>query len=86
MADEANIVSGIVKTYKLTYEPAEMMHALFDKNSARNRWTMTSGFLKSFIDFFSPRTEKLDMYFDDEDDIMTFISFVDGKSLNSRNG
>lgn len=74
---------GVIKTYRLTYEPAEVMHALFDKNSANNRWTIQSNMLKEYIDYFGTRTEHLDIY--NEDDRVTFTSYtekiVNGKGM-----
>ena len=56
--------TGVVKTYKLTYESVEVMHALFDKSTATNHWTLSSTTLKEFIEHFGPKTEQLDMFVD----------------------
>lgn len=66
---------GVIKTYKLTYEPVEVMHALFDKNSAQNRWTISSSVLREFAEYFGAKTEQLDIYA--EDDRVTFTSFTE---------
>jgi cell cycle checkpoint control protein RAD9A len=58
---------GVIKTYRLTYEAAEVMHALFDRNVARNRWSMHAGAMKEYIDYFGARTEMLDIFAGDED-------------------
>ncbi|KAJ9645973.1 hypothetical protein H2199_003016 [Coniosporium tulheliwenetii] len=74
---------GVTKTYKLTYESVEVMHALFDKNMAQNRWKIQAGCLKEFIEYFGPKTEQLDIY--SEDGRVTFMSFTekitDGKNI-----
>jgi cell cycle checkpoint control protein RAD9A len=59
------------------------MHALFDKNTVTNRWSMRSPFLKEFADYFGPKAEQLDIYF--EDGKVTFLSFTD-KVISSKNG
>ncbi|KAF2398495.1 DNA repair protein Rad9 [Trichodelitschia bisporula] len=66
---------GVTKTYKLTYEPVAVVHALFDRNLATNRWVIQSSFLKEFADYFSPKAEQLDIYA--EDGKATFISFTE---------
>lgn len=74
---------GVTKTYRLTYESVEVMHALFDRSSASNKWTIKSGFLREFTDYFSPKAEQLDMY--SEDGKMTFLSFTE-KVVNAKAG
>ena len=80
-ASYSNQWLGIKKTYKLTYEAATVMHALFDKRAARSQWRASSRMLREYNDFFGPRTEQLDLY--SEDGRITFTSFtgkvVDGK-------
>lgn len=51
------------------------MHALFDKNLANNRWTMQSGLLREFTEFFAPKTEQLDIYA--EDGRVMFTSYTE---------
>jgi cell cycle checkpoint control protein RAD9A len=68
-------ISGVTKTYKLNYESIEVTHALFDKNTAPNRWSIHSGRLKNLIDHFGPRTEQLDIYADNGR--VTFTSFTE---------
>lgn len=53
---------GVIKTYKLTYEAVDVMHALFDRSVARNRWSMSSGAVKEYIEYFGTKTEMLDIY------------------------
>lgn len=67
--------SGVTKTYKLTYESVEIMHALFDKQSAQNRWSIHSSALKEAIEYFGPRTEQLDIYA--ENGRVTYTSFTE---------
>ena len=43
---------GVTKTYKLTYEAVDVMHALFDRNVAQNRWSMHSGAIREYIEYF----------------------------------
>ena len=38
------------------------MHAIFDKNSAKNHWSISGHVLKTFIEYFGAKTEQLDMY------------------------
>jgi cell cycle checkpoint control protein RAD9A len=74
---------GVTKTYKLTYESVEVMHALFDRNTANNRWSIKSALLKQFVEYFGQKAEQLDIYA--EEGKVTFISFTD-KVVNRRNG
>lgn len=53
---------GVIKTYKLTYEAVDVMHALFDRSVAKNRWSMHSGAVKEYIEYFGTKTEMLDIY------------------------
>lgn len=69
------MLSGVTKTYKLTYEPVEVMHALFDRQSANNHWTISSAALKETIEFFGPKTEQLDIYTDNGR--VTYTSFTE---------
>ncbi|EDU51507.1 DNA repair protein Rad9 [Pyrenophora tritici-repentis] len=57
---------GVIKTYKLTYEAVEVMHALFDRSIARNRWSMHSGAVKEYIEYFGTKTEMLDIFAGDD--------------------
>ena len=57
------------------------MHALFDKNTASNHWSIRSGFLRQFSEYFGPKAEQLDIYA--EDAKVTFLSFTD-KIVNSK--
>jgi cell cycle checkpoint control protein RAD9A len=72
-----------VKTYKLTYEAVDIMHALFDKQSAVNQWTINSSFLREHLDFFSPKVEQLDICY--EKDRITFLSYTN-KVVTAKKG
>ena len=76
----------MLKTYKLTYESVEVMHALFDKGAAANRWRISSKPLKEFIEHFGPRTEQLDIYQENGRAIFTSYTekIVDGKGMASQ--
>ncbi|KAI9845388.1 MAG: hypothetical protein M1838_001743 [Thelocarpon superellum] len=80
---QLNMPTGVIKTYKLTYESTEVMHALFDRETAANRWKVSSRMLKEFTEHFGPKTEQLDIY--SENGRVTFTSYtekiMDGKEL-----
>lgn len=56
--------AGVIKSYKLTYEPASIQHAVFDRSRATNQWTADPRFLRQIIEHFSLSAEQLDMYSD----------------------
>lgn len=62
------------------------MRALFDKTTARNRWSMDSSVLRSFTEYFGSNTEQLDIY--SEAGRVTFTSYtekiMDGKGAAHR--
>lgn len=58
-----------------------MMHALFNKGSAKNRWTISASVLRSFIEYFGPTTEQLDLY--SENGRATLTSYTE-KIMNGR--
>ena len=72
-----------MKTYKLTYEAADVMHALFDRSASVNKWAIRASFLKENLDYFSPKVEQLDIFHNDEK--MTFLSFTE-KVVTVKNG
>lgn len=74
---------GVTKTYKLTYESIEIMHALFNKNAAKNRWSISASVLRSFGEHFGPKTEQLDIYSENGRAIFTSYTekIMDGKGL-----
>ncbi|TGZ83892.1 Rad9-domain-containing protein [Ascodesmis nigricans] len=74
---------GVLKTYKLTYEDVDSMHAVFDRESADNNWTISSSLLKSYMEHFGPKAEQLDI--SSENGRAAFTSFteklIDGKEI-----
>ncbi|KAM3421792.1 DNA repair protein rad9 [Cercospora zeina] len=52
---------GMTKTYRLTYESVEVMHALFDKAAATQGFRVSSRILREYSEHFGPKTEQLDM-------------------------
>ncbi|GAB7339127.1 hypothetical protein MBLNU457_5799t2 [Dothideomycetes sp. NU457] len=74
---------GITKTYKLTYESVEIMHALFDRSAAPNGWKITSRILREYIEYFGPKTEQLDMLAKEGKAIFTSFTekVMDGKEI-----
>ncbi|KAF2712431.1 hypothetical protein K504DRAFT_426715 [Pleomassaria siparia CBS 279.74] len=68
---------GVIKTYKLTYEAVEVMHALFDRNVAKNRWSMHSSALKEYIEYFGTKTEMLDIFAGEGDGRAVFKSYTE---------
>ena len=51
----------MTKTYRLTYEPAEVMHALFDRTAATQGWRISARVLREYIEYFAAKTEQLDI-------------------------
>jgi cell cycle checkpoint control protein RAD9A len=51
----------MTKTYRLTYEAAEVMHALFDRTAATQGWRISSRVMREYIEYFGPKTEQLDI-------------------------
>lgn len=68
-------LQGILKIYRLTFESTAPMHAQFNKDSANNRWNISSKALREFVEHFGPGTEQLDIYF--EDGRVSFTSYTD---------
>lgn len=73
--------SGVIKTYKLTYESVEVMHALFNKSTAKNNWTIDATALRSFTEYFGANTEQLEI--SSEGGRTTFMSYTE-KVMNGR--
>jgi cell cycle checkpoint control protein RAD9A len=74
-------IQGVIKTYKLTYESVEVMHALFNKNAAKNTWTIGASTLRSFAEYFGANTEQLDI--STENGRATFTSYTE-KVMNGQ--
>ncbi|KAF2725058.1 Rad9-domain-containing protein [Polychaeton citri CBS 116435] len=74
---------GMTKTYRLTYESTEVMHALFDKVAATQGWRISARVLREYIEFFGPKTEQLDILA--QQDKIVFTSYTekiqDGKEV-----
>lgn len=73
--------SGVIKSYKLNYEPTTVSHAVFDRTVATNKWSIDPKFLKEITDHFSPSAEQLDIYSEGNKAIFTSFTtkVVDGK-------
>ncbi|KAE8351092.1 Rad9-domain-containing protein [Aspergillus coremiiformis] len=74
---------GVIRSYKLTYESTTVNHAVFDRTTATNQWTIEPKFLREITDHFSPSAEQLDIY--SESGKVIFTSFTtkitDGKEI-----
>ena len=66
---------GVTKTYRLTYEAAQVEHALFDPRKAKNSWSIRAIVLRSFSEYFGANTEQLDIFA--EDGRVVFTSYTD---------
>lgn len=58
-------LSGVLRTYKLTYEPADVQHALFGRSDSQNQWSVDSRFLREILEHFGRGAEHLDVYCED---------------------
>ncbi|KAJ5569730.1 uncharacterized protein N7459_009160 [Penicillium hispanicum] len=74
---------GVIKSYKLTYEPAAIQHAVFDRSRATNQWTADPRFLRQIIDHFSQSAEQLDMSSNSEKALFTSFTtkIMEGKEI-----
>ena len=72
---------GVVKTYRLYYEGGEVLHASFDQASSTNFWTVSSRTLRDMVEYFGPKTDQLDWFF--QDGKVTFTSYTE-KIQNGR--
>ncbi|KAK4494038.1 hypothetical protein PRZ48_015225 [Zasmidium cellare] len=74
---------GMTKTYRLTYESVEVMHALFDKTAATQGWRISSRVLREYIEYFGPKTEQLDLLAQDGKAVFTSFTqkIQDGKEV-----
>ncbi|KAF2799946.1 hypothetical protein K505DRAFT_293598 [Melanomma pulvis-pyrius CBS 109.77] len=75
---------GVIKTYKLTYEAVEVMHALFDRNVAKNRWSMHSSAVKEYVEYFGTKTEMLDIFSGEGDDAKAVFKSYTEKISNGK--
>lgn len=84
----ADLHAGMTKTYRLTYESVEVMHALFDKTAASQGWRISSRVLREYIEYFGPKTEQLDIVAQDGKAVFTSFTqkIQDGKGQFDLNG
>lgn len=73
----------MTKTYRLTYEAAEVMHALFDKTAATQGWRISARVMREYVEYFGPKTEQLDICASDGKAIFTSFTekIQDGKQV-----
>ncbi len=57
------------------------MHALFNKNAAKNTWKIDATTLRTFTEYFGANAEQLDIY--SENGRATFMSYTE-KVVNGR--
>ena len=55
---------GVVKTYKLTYEPTNVLRANFDNGASPNYWTTSARTLRNIVEYFGAKTDQLDWSFE----------------------
>lgn len=72
----------VVKTFKLTYEAVEVLRANFDPKTSPNHWTIQSRTLKDIVEYFGPKTEQLDWYY--EQGKVVFTSYTEKVSDGRR--
>ncbi|KAJ5655159.1 hypothetical protein N7507_007109 [Penicillium longicatenatum] len=74
---------GVIRSYKLTYEPAAIQHAMFDPSKTTNSWSADPRYLKQIVDHFSASAEQLDLYGDDEQAVFTSFTkrIADGDEI-----
>ncbi|EXJ81031.1 hypothetical protein A1O3_07319 [Capronia epimyces CBS 606.96] len=70
-----NCRQGVVKTYRLFYESAEILHAAFDRVGSTNYWSVSSRTLRDVVEYFGPKTDQLDWYF--QNGKVTFTSYTE---------
>ena len=56
--------NGIVKKYRLTYEPTTVLSPTFDGVNFPNHWTASARALRHIVEFFGTKTEHLDWSFE----------------------
>ncbi|KAJ5907537.1 Rad9/Ddc1 [Penicillium taxi] len=74
---------GVIKLYKLTYEPASIQHAVFDRSKATSQWIADPRFLRQIIEHFSLSAEQLDMFCNGEKAVFTSFTtkIMEGKEI-----
>lgn len=75
----------MTRTYRLNYESAEVMYALFDRAAASQGWRISARVMRDYIEYFGPKTEQLD--FLAQEGKVIFTSFTekiqDGKGQSA---
>lgn len=66
---------NVIKTYRLTYEAAEVLHATFDKQGSQNTWKISSRTMRDVVEYFGPKTEHVDWSL--HDDKVIFTSYTE---------
>jgi cell cycle checkpoint control protein RAD9A len=66
---------GVVKTYRLIYEPTNVLRATFDRINSPNHWTTAARTLRDIVEFFGANTDQLDWSF--EKGKVTFTSYAE---------
>ncbi|KAK9720777.1 hypothetical protein K7432_003933 [Basidiobolus ranarum] len=76
---------GIVKTYKLFYEPCEPLHALYSKADFRNRWVASPKVLAGWIFHFHHKLEEITL--ECEPNVIRMKSFTEEiQQITDENG
>ncbi|KAA8910607.1 putative DNA repair protein rad9 [Sphaerosporella brunnea] len=69
--------NGVLKTYQLTYEEVDVVAALFDRGSCRQRWRIAAALLKEYIEHFGPRAEQIEISSASRSGRAAFTSFTE---------
>ncbi|KAG4306004.1 hypothetical protein PORY_000914 [Pneumocystis oryctolagi] len=64
---------GILKTYNITYEQSQVMHALCNKSLCKNKWKINSRIFKEHLDHFSTRAEELTLMIQNDKLLLTKV-------------
>ncbi|KAF3909594.1 hypothetical protein AA313_de0206023 [Arthrobotrys entomopaga] len=74
---------GVMKTFRLQYEEADIMRATFRREWTVNKWTIRAGELKKWMEHFGPKTEHLQI--SPEEKTVNFTSYtekvIDGSQI-----
>lgn len=73
----------MTKTFRLTYESSEVMHALFDRTTASQGFRISSRVMREYVEYFHPKTEQLDFLAQDGKVVLTSFTdkVQDGKGM-----
>lgn len=71
-----NCVSSVIKTFKLNYDSADLLHATFDKKGSHNTWVMSAKTLNDTVNYFGPKAEHVDWSMDGDGKV-TFTSYTE---------